>query len=172
MFHVHLAEAQIPPAGKLFSGQPPVIRGLQSTAQHNISRALSPSFLLSASLVFHSAPSLTSNISLSLYESTRLSLASRESLAVFRCHWLFPLNQPLMGGCVFCPGAEWQRVLGHQSFFFLQMNRAHLFHRRSQREAALLISFGQTLACVKCLQNQQWRWPRALVDIYVCVFLG
>lgn len=27
MFHVHLAQAQIPPAGKLFSGQPPVIRG-------------------------------------------------------------------------------------------------------------------------------------------------
>lgn len=36
MFHVHLAQAQIPPAGKLFSGQPPVIRGLESTAQHNI----------------------------------------------------------------------------------------------------------------------------------------
>lgn len=35
MFHVHLAQAQIPPAGKLFSGQPPVIRGwslLHSTA--------------------------------------------------------------------------------------------------------------------------------------------
>lgn len=41
MFHVHLAQAQIPPAGKLFSGQPPVIRGLGSTAQHNIAFPLS-----------------------------------------------------------------------------------------------------------------------------------
>lgn len=41
MFHVHLAQAQIPPAGKLFSGQPPVIRGLESTAQHNIALSLS-----------------------------------------------------------------------------------------------------------------------------------
>lgn len=47
-------------------------------------------------------------------------------------------------------------------------NRAHLFHRRSQWEAVLLISLGQTLACVKCLQNQYWRGPRALVDICVC----
>lgn len=36
MFHVHLAQAQIPPAGKLFSGQPPVIRGLGSTAKNSI----------------------------------------------------------------------------------------------------------------------------------------
>lgn len=47
-------------------------------------------------------------------------------------------------------------------------NRAHLFRRRSQWEAVLLISLGQTLACVKCLQNQHWRRPRALVNICVC----
>lgn len=40
MFHVHLAQAQIPPAGKLFSGQPPVIRGLESTTQHSTDPSL------------------------------------------------------------------------------------------------------------------------------------
>lgn len=49
MFHVHLAQAQIPPAGKLFSGQPPVIRGLESTAQHNIALSLSVFFFFSPS---------------------------------------------------------------------------------------------------------------------------
>lgn len=52
MFHVHLAQAQIPPAGKLFSGQPPVIRGLESTAQHNI--ALSLCFLGGGGFHHHS----------------------------------------------------------------------------------------------------------------------
>lgn len=51
---------------------------------------------------------------------------------------------------------------------FLLAKRAHLFCRRSQWEAVLLISLGQTLACVKCLQNQHWQEPRALVDICVC----
>lgn len=52
MFHVHLAQAQIPPAGKLFSGQPPVIRGLVSTTQHNI--------VLSLTLFFFPSPSSSS----------------------------------------------------------------------------------------------------------------
>lgn len=56
MFHVHLAQAQIPPAGKLFSGQPPVIRLLESTAQHNTALSLSVfhplSVFLSLSFLF------------------------------------------------------------------------------------------------------------------------
>lgn len=62
----------------------------------------------------------------------------------------------------------WRRVLGASEGWFFLTKRAHLFRRRSQWEAVLLISLGQTLACVKCLQNQHWRGPRALVDICVC----
>lgn len=58
--------------------------------------------------------------------------------------------------------------MGASEGWFFLAKRAHLFRRRSQWEAVLLISLGQTLACVKCLQNQHWRGPRALVDICVC----
>ena len=88
MFHVHLAQAQIPPAGKLFSGQPPVIRGLESTAQHNI--ALSFSSSSSLYLFFCSSPQPLTSIFISIYESIYFSLSKCISNFSLFSSLLFP----------------------------------------------------------------------------------
>lgn len=75
---------------------------------------------------------------------------------------------PFHPKCVFVEAAAAAGSGGITRLVFLLAKRAHLFCRRSQWEAVLLISLGQTLACVKCLQNQHWQQPRALVDICVC----
>lgn len=74
MFHVHLAQAQIPPAGKLFSGQPPVIRGLLSTAQPRtvLSPRSSSSSLCAFSFCSSQLPDIHIYLLMNLFTSPQL----------------------------------------------------------------------------------------------------
>lgn len=94
MFHVHLAQAQIPPAGKPFSGQPSVIRGLQSTTQHNIvpilrfviclSFSTSDSQIFSSSYVLFYSPLLFFSRLFSMFLPIRICFPGQNTRGVFR----------------------------------------------------------------------------------------
>ena len=94
MFYVHLARLPVPPAGKLFSGQPPVIRGsagLYCTAQYS---GLSLSLALSHSLFC--SLSLSRSLSLSL----SLSVAPLTMRGAFRLRVHSAHRRPPVQTCV------------------------------------------------------------------------